>query len=481
MRPEEIKKAVFQKIDENRDTITGWANDLLRMPELGFREVKTAGYMKRQFAALGLSDIREGLVLTGVSGRYAGAEHAGTVGVMGELDALVCEGHPYADPSTNAAHACGHYVQLTSVLGCALALRDYMQYLGGDVEFIAVPCEEGVSLDYRDYLEKERGLRLFGGKQEFIRRGYVNDLDAVVMMHTAPVPETVIDLPTGGRTFGGKKITIEGKAAHSGGESHLGVNALQCANLIISGINAIRETFRTEDLLNVNVILTEGGTSAGTVPGRAVLEVNIRAGSTDAVERAGSRIDRIAEGCAYALGADVKIRDYPGYLPLHDAGYLVDVMRENAEALIGKEHVSVTGGTPAIMTDTGDLSHCLPAVQASIGGGFIGMHHRRDFVVKDEESAYILPVKLLAGAVVDLLADWAKKLKRVKESFDYPFGQEPAEEYAKRYGVSVPAGNRGSQKLPDRSCGSQAPDRRCSAGTAEESCGTDGSDRGGGR
>ena len=90
-------------------------------------------------------------------------------------------------------------------------------------------------------------------------------------------------------------------------------------------------------------------------------------------------------------------------------------------------------------------------------------------------------MKLLAGAVVDLLADWAKKLKRVKESFDYPFGQEPAEEYAKRYGVSVPAGNRGSQKLPDRSCGSQAPDRRCSAGTAEESCGTDGSDRGGGR
>ena len=202
-----------------------------------------------------------------------------------------------------------------------------------------------------------------------------------------------------------------------------------------------------------------------------MLEVNIRAGSTDAVERAGSRIDRIAVGCAYALGADVKIRDYPGYLPLHDAGYLVDVMRENAEALIGKEHVSVTGGTPAIMTDTGDLSHCLPAVQASIGGGFIGMHHRRDFVVKDEESAYILPVKLLAGAVVDLLADRAKKLKRVKESFDYPFGQEPAEEYAKRYGVSVPASNSGSQ----------APDRSCSAGTSEESCGTDGSERGGGK
>ena len=128
-------------------------------------------------------------------------------------------------------------------------------------------------------------------------------------------------------------------------------------------------------------------------------------------------------------------------------------MRENAEALIGKEHVSVTGGTPAIMTDTGDLSHCLPAVQASIGGGFYGMHHCRDFVMKDEEAAYILPVKLLAGAVVDLLADRAEKLKRVKESFDYPFGQEPAEEYAKRYGVSVPASNRGSQKLPDRSCG----------------------------
>ena len=66
-------------------------------------------------------------------------------------------------------------------------------------------------------------------------------------------------------------------------------------------------------------------------------------------------------------------------------------------------------------------------------------------------------------------------------SYTHLFGQEPAEEYAKRYGVSVPASNRGSQKLPDRSCGSQAPDRRCSAGTAEESRGTDASERGGGR
>ena len=62
-----------------------------------------------------------------------------------------------------------------------------------------------------------------------------------------------------------KNITYHGKAAHAGGAPHQGVNALYAANLGLSAVNALRETFKDDDHIRVHPILTAGGVLALTV------------------------------------------------------------------------------------------------------------------------------------------------------------------------------------------------------------------------
>src|ERR1700674_2347322 len=95
---DQLKRAVCEAIDRHADTIIDLGETILRNPETGFNEVKTAALVARHMSALGLEP-RTGLALTGVKGRLAG--HAGPrFALIGELDSLRTSEHPLADPST---------------------------------------------------------------------------------------------------------------------------------------------------------------------------------------------------------------------------------------------------------------------------------------------------------------------------------------------------------------------------------------------
>ena len=417
MTKEECMRKVCGEIERNKETLAEWADTLLHMPEQGFREYRSAEFVRKCMEQIGCEDIRTGMAETGVSGYLPGKGRKGNVVLMGELDAIHCPEHPFADPVTHVAHACGHHVQLIAILGAALGMKSYMNELAGRVTFMAVPCEEGIGPEYKDYLMQEKGFSFCGGKQEFIKRGYLEDVDAVLMMHTAPVEEVSVGIPVTSRSFVQLEIVLSGREAHTGGETHLGVNAMQCANLIINAVNASREAFPPKDMASVNVIVTEGGENAGNVPEKAALSVCVRAVNNEACERMINKLARIVHGCSYAMGVEAKIQLSPGYLSLYDPGYLTKVMKRNAEELVGKERVTIMDQAPNIMTDSGDMSRVVPTLQICIGGGFCGMHHRRDFLVKDEETAYVLPAKILARTAVDLLWGEGEELQEVKRSY----------------------------------------------------------------
>jgi hypothetical protein len=69
---DELKRAVCEAIDRHADTIIDLGETILRNPETGFNEVKTAALVAQQMSALGLEP-RTGLALTGVKGRLAAA------------------------------------------------------------------------------------------------------------------------------------------------------------------------------------------------------------------------------------------------------------------------------------------------------------------------------------------------------------------------------------------------------------------------
>src|SRR4051812_44383986 len=106
MRGQEMKAAVRRAIDARADDITGLARQIAAQPEVGFKERRTAQRVADKLTALGLA-VQTGLALTGVKAILDGGAGVGpTVGLLGEMDALVVWEHPEHDPHTGAVHAC---------------------------------------------------------------------------------------------------------------------------------------------------------------------------------------------------------------------------------------------------------------------------------------------------------------------------------------------------------------------------------------
>ncbi|MEA1912083.1 MAG: amidohydrolase, partial [Spirochaetota bacterium] len=66
--------------------------------------------------------------------------------------------------------------------------------------------------------------------------------------------------------------------------------------------------------------------------------------------------------------------------------------------------------------DFGDISHLMPAIHPMIGGIKGGLH-TKDFRLTDPHLAYIVPAKLMALTVVDLLFDNASKARDLIDNF----------------------------------------------------------------
>ena len=72
----------------------------------------------------------------------------------------------------------------------------------------------------------------------------------------------------------------------------MGINALYAANIGLSAINAIRETFRDEDSIRVHPIITHGGSQVNVIPGEVRLETYVRGKTVEAILEANRRVDR---------------------------------------------------------------------------------------------------------------------------------------------------------------------------------------------
>ena len=410
-----LKRAVCEEIDRNSGKIIEIAEHILANPELGYKERATAEYVKEQLSSLGIP-CRDGLALTGVKGRLKGGRSEANVCVIGELDAVLCNTHPTANKESGAAHACGHNAQLAAMLGVAIGLSKYASELDGDVTFFAVPAEEFVEIGYRDSLAKDGKIKYLGGKQELIRLGEFDDIDAAMMVHAqGNTPGNEVFIDGGSLGFVAKTVEFIGKAAHAGGAPHEGVNALNAAMAAMMCIHAQRETFRDEDRIRVHPIITNGGELVNVVPANVTMETYVRGASFEAINDAAAKVDRAIKGSAYAIGAEVEITDFKGYLPLCQDKALGAIFAENAAQFTERENIHY-GIDMVGSTDMGDLCHLIPAIQPTMGG-WTGNLHAKDFAPTDTTLAYINPAKIMAMTVIDLLYDGATAAKEIKAAF----------------------------------------------------------------
>jgi len=413
----ELKERVCRCIEAHREEVIAIGEDIRVHPELGFKEHRTADIVAAHLAKLGVP-YEAGIAVTGVKGRLAGRSADVTVAYLGELDSVLVRDHPAADPETGAAHACGHNAQIANLIALAYGLVEsgVMSELYGNISLMAVPAEEYVELEYRLGLKQAGRIEFLGGKPEMIRLGAFDDVHMALMTHQASRAEG------GAFSVGGpcngcvvKRIRYAGKAAHAGAAPYEGINALKAAAIALQAIDANRETFKDEDHIRVHPIITKGGDLVNVIPSDVRLETYVRGASVEAIKAAAVKVDRCLKAGALALAATVHIETLPGYLPklLHQE--LAQVYKENAISLVGEEgwwEHTFGGGS----TDMGDVSHIMPAIEAS-ANGCRGTGHGADYHIADQEIAYIASAKVAAMTLVDLLADGAARAKEILSEY----------------------------------------------------------------
>jgi len=425
----ETIKLVNDSIGQHRERMIDVTDFIWKNPETGYREWKTSKFLHAQFVELGY----EPVLMGDIPGFYADLDTGRpgpTLAILGELDSVICVGHPEADPDTGAIHACGHHTQCAYLVGVAAAFRkahdmqtetqgrSLQDLICGKIRFIAVPAEELIELEFRGSLLEQGIIKYFGGKVEFMHRGVFDDVDAAIMVHSGIFLEDgkILSTSRGWNGCVAKSITYTGKAAHAAGGPHKAINALYAATQGMNAINAIRETFVAENNTFVHPIITEGGIAVNVIPETVRMETFVRGSTPNAIVSENKKVNRALAGAALSLGAQVRVTDFPGYMPLnHDSG-MIELSQEIATAMFGEDMSVVKEIVGGGSSDMGDLSCVMPVIQP-LGGGGIGIGHGEDFYIADKDIACVDSARYIAGLSVALLENGGTRLYEIKEKF----------------------------------------------------------------
>lgn len=414
LNKDKIKAKVLVEIDSKADEIIEYATAIWKYPELGFKEFKTAKLTESKYEEMGWRYDNE-IAITGSKAYLKGNGSRPAIGIVGELDALHIPVHPESHPETGNIHGCCHHSQLAAMLGAGYGLDTIKEHLDGEIVMIAVPAEEYIEIEYRNRLKEEGKLEFFGGKQEFIRLGAMNDIDISICSHGTSDQDELVGIAGSSNGFIGKMVKYIGKEAHAGGRPDQGINALNAAMVGLMGIHANRETFKEEDYIRVHPIITKGGEIVNNVPADVRLESYVRGSNVEAIKDANIKVNNALRAGAMAVGAEVEIKDHPGYMPRQKDVNLDKVFIDTAKELYGEKEVKLRGhGTGS--SDMGDLSCIMPTSGISMIGTE-GSLHSRHLKIVDPVKQYIVPAKVIALSVIELLFDGAIRTKEILDEF----------------------------------------------------------------
>jgi len=409
-------------VEKHKQLILDTERFVWKHAETGYKEFETSAYMAKTFRDLGYDLV----MADGITGFYTVVD-TGKPGpeilILGELDSIICPAHPESNPVTGAVHSCGHNAQCAALVGIAAALKEpgVLDALCGKIRLCAVPAEELLEIEYRSNLKKDGKIKYLGGKSEFLSRGYFDGVDIAFMVHTSSF--FCVNWQSVGCLA--KQIIYKGKAAHAGGSPWDGRNALYAANCGLNAINAIRETFKEQDVVRVHPIITSGGSMVNAIPETAVLESYVRGASFDAIVSANRKVNQALCGAALSIGTNIEIIDIPGYAPLINDKNMIQVAAEAVQLAIPEHEFTVRETIESGSTDMGDLSCIMPVVHPYAGGAQ-GLSHGNNYEIVDPVAACVDSAKMQLGMLWLLLSDDAKRAKQVIAEYKPLFASKEA-------------------------------------------------------
>ena len=418
-------KNLINAVDKNRQMILDAERYIWKNPETGYKEYKTSAYMAEKFTALDYDLV----MADGITGFYTTLDTGKpgpTIMILGELDSIICPSHPEADPQTGAVHSCGHNAQCAALLGVAAALKEpgILDKFCGKIKLCAVPAEELLEIEFRTKLMEEGKIRYFGGKPEFLARGYFDDVDIAFMVHTSVAKNNSSRLGSVGCLA--KRVVYKGVASHAGGAPWAGRNALYAANCGLNACNALRETFKEADIIRFHPIMTHGGDMVNAIPESATIESYVRGASFEAMVQSNGRLNQALIGAALSLDNNIEIIDKSGYAPLYNDANMLELAKDAYKELYPDRDFDAIQVMGSGSTDMGDLCCVMPVVHPYACGA-IGTSHGNNYYIEDPEKACVDSAKWQLNMILMLTKDDAKLAKKIISEYKPMFKNK--EEY----------------------------------------------------
>ncbi|HXG15920.1 MAG TPA: M20 family metallopeptidase [Calidithermus sp.] len=382
-----VHDAIARAVDRLADELEALSRRIHDNPELGYQEVKAAGWLTEFLAAQGFK-VERGVA--GVDTAFRATIETGegpTVAILCEYDAL-----------PGIGHACGHNVIAASGAGAGAALAAVRDRLGrGRILVIGTPAEEGG-----------------GGKIRLIRGGVFQGVDAAMMVHGWDQWIAHQDL------LGIVRVGFEftGKAAHASADPWEGINALDAVIQTFNNVSMLRQQVRPE--CRIHGIITHGGAAPNIIPEFAAATFYVRAPALDEMWSLHRRVVACAEGAARATGCSLRVVEHDNaYEPMKRNETLLEAWRANLRRLGVTEAAAPQNRLGS--SDVGNVSQVVPTIQPLVKIAPDGTPiHSRAF-----ESAAVSPLaregmltaaRALAMTAADLLADPAL-LRRARDEF----------------------------------------------------------------
>ena len=322
-----------------------WRRDFHQNPELGNREVRTAGIVAEHLKSLGM-EVETNVAYTGVVGILKGAKPGPTVMLRADMDALpVTEkvNLPFKSTKTTnyrgvdvgIMHACGHDTHVAMLMGTAEVLAGMKEQLNGNVMFVFQPAEEGAP-------KGEEGGAALMLKQGIFKR---HKPDAAFGLHiTSALPSGVIGYRSGPFMASSDRfeINVHGKQTH-GARPWNGVDPIAAAAQIVNGVNHIvsRHINITKEPAIISFGKISGGVRNNIIPENVEMVGTIRNFDMDNRQQIFDKIKTTATHIAASSGAKADVNIYQGYPVTVNNPELTAQMLPSLEKAAGKQNVII--------------------------------------------------------------------------------------------------------------------------------------------
>lgn len=274
-------------------------------PELGLHTPLTMDKVRSALAGLPL-EWKSGVSTTGhvatLTGGKAGAD-APRVLLRGDMDALPMEektGLEFASRIAGRMHACGHDTHTAMLVGAAKLLCAQAETLGGTVDFMFQPGEEG-----------HHGARFM------LEDGLIDPLpDAAFALHIMPNAKFGVLAGRAGPLMAAADqftITVTGKGGHAS-MPHDCADPVPAAAAIVGAVQAmVTRRFNAANAVVVTVTRMEAGTAFNVIPDDATLQGTIRTLSAEHREKVHALLAEVADATARAHGVEASVSITPGF------------------------------------------------------------------------------------------------------------------------------------------------------------------------